>query len=128
MSKMVIYETMNRRFFWGRDGKFYCNKQEPIMANPTLEKIEVMQAFLRREPIQRTLKLGFPSDRKWVDVVDPSWNWVDCDFRVKPKPREVFIAEYESGLSVSYNSLEHCRACHKAIRILRFVEAGEVDP
>lgn len=48
----------------------------------TAEKLEVMEAAVRGEPIQaRFLVNGI----QWVDCSNPVWNWEVCEFRVKPK-------------------------------------------
>ncbi|HEB9330582.1 TPA: hypothetical protein RZK34_001719 [Campylobacter jejuni] len=44
------------------------------------EKIEVMEAFERGEKIQYMIK----GRGIWSDVDVPDWNWVDCNYRIKP--------------------------------------------
>jgi len=49
----------------------------------TKEKIEVMQAWDAGEPLQikdyNDEWLDFPTDS------EPTWNWDNCDYRIKPK-------------------------------------------
>ena len=51
----------------------------------TKEKIEIMQAYDRGEQIQ--IK---GSNIDWIDIIDivsPKWDWINYDYRVKPKPK-----------------------------------------
>ena len=51
----------------------------------TKEKIEIMQAYDRGEQIQ--IK---GSSIDWIDIIDivsPKWDWINYDYRVKPKPK-----------------------------------------
>ena len=53
----------------------------------TKEKIEIMQAYDRGEQIQ--IK---GSSIDWIDIIDivsPKWDWINYDYRVKPKPKYV---------------------------------------
>lgn len=55
------------------------------------EKIAVMQAAERGECIEYLSITG--GRRLWADAPSSAlrWNWADCDYRVKPKPREFWI-------------------------------------
>lgn len=53
--------------------------KEKIMKT-TKEKIEVMQAYERGEQIQIN-----NSNNMWEDIETPIWDWVNCNYRVKPK-------------------------------------------
>ena len=46
------------------------------------EKIEIMQAYERGDQIQ----VSDDSD-VWEDIESPGFDWVNCDYRVKPKPK-----------------------------------------
>ena len=50
----------------------------------TKEKIEIMQAYDRGEQIQISY-----DNNVWEDVKSPGFNWVNYDYRVKPKPKYV---------------------------------------
>ena len=69
----------------------------------TQEKIAVMQAFVNGEKVQ------FADDRsKWLDLLalNPSWNWDEYDYRIKPIPVECWIRVFgdrEIG-SVTFSS------------------------
>lgn len=56
----------------------------------TTDKIEVMLAFTRGEPIQI-----HRSDGTWKDwgqpEVHPEWDWCHFSYRIKPKPREWWV-------------------------------------
>lgn len=50
----------------------------------TAEKIAVMQAYLDGKQIQ------FNNNNEWKDwtiPLEPTWNWVDYDFRIKPEEK-----------------------------------------
>lgn len=50
----------------------------------TKEKIAVMQAYVDGNKIQ----ISEHGAEKWVDcLVDPSYDWVHCDYRVKPEEK-----------------------------------------
>ena len=50
----------------------------------TKEMIEVMQAYDRGEQIQLSKK-----DGNWICTKNPNWDWLNFDYRVKPKTRYV---------------------------------------
>ena len=50
------------------------------MAKTTKEKIEIMQAYERGEKIEFKR-----NDGKWHDVLIPTWDWLNTDYRVKSK-------------------------------------------
>ena len=51
----------------------------------TKEMIEVMQAYDRGEQIERRDRCG----NNWLLAPIPSWDWVQYEYRVKPKPKYV---------------------------------------
>lgn len=62
----------------------------------TKEKIEIMQAYDRGEQIQ--IK---GSNIDWIDIIDivsPKWDWINYDYRVKPKPKYVPFSTAEQFL------------------------------
>ena len=72
----------------------------------TKEKIEIMQAYERGEQIEFSF-----ADQVWkICDCEPSWDWITCDYRVKPKIKyvpfenvEEFIdAQKEHGVEVKY--------------------------
>ena len=52
------------------------------------EKIECMEAFERGEEIE--LK---NCDNEWIVYDSPSWDWVNNEYRIKPKPKQVVVIE-----------------------------------
>ena len=52
------------------------------------EKIEVMEAFERGEEIE--LK---NYDNDWIVYGEPSWDWVNNEYRIKPKPKKTVTIE-----------------------------------
>ena len=75
----------------------------------TKEMIEVMQAFEDGEDIQADCY----DSAGWHDIVRSVWNWSDCDYRIKPKPREVWINEYEDGCKAVYDRESFARNYRK---------------
>ena len=65
----------------------------------TKEKIEVMQAWDAGEPLQikdyNDEWLDFPTDS------EPTWNWDNCDYRIKPKLKELWATYDSSGALLS---------------------------
>ena len=57
------------------------------MAKTLAEKIAVMQAAERGEEIQLLYKYGLA----WEDNSDPSWDWCNFDYRVKPKTQKFWV-------------------------------------
>ena len=70
----------------------------------TKEMIEVMQAYDRGEQIERRARCG----NNWFLSPVPSWDWVQYDYRVKPKPTyrpyknatEFLAAQKEHGMNI----------------------------
>ena len=52
------------------------------------EKIQCMEAFERGEEIE--LK---NCDNEWIVYDSPSWDWVNNEYRIKPKPKQVVVIE-----------------------------------
>lgn len=82
----------------------------------TKEMIEVMQAYERGEQIEYREAYGSISnkdewDDSWYEVDEPIWNWVDWDYRVKPKPTyrpyknadEFLSAQKEHGMYLHHD-------------------------
>ena len=68
----------------------------------TREMIEVMEAFDNGETIECKSTLS----TKWLITTIPSWTWGINDYRIKPKPREIWVNEYPSGYGSVYKSEE----------------------
>jgi hypothetical protein len=84
-----------------------------------------MQAHLYGKKIQYRSKTNAG---KWIDHPNPEWNWEDCEYRIKRKPRTIWVNEYPAGLSDShYNSKELADRGHALTRIAcrKFVEVLE---
>ena len=54
----------------------------------TIEAIKVMQAFVDGE----TITAIRPHEDRSNEVEWPIWNWQHCEYEVKPKPREAWVA------------------------------------
>lgn len=57
------------------------------MVKTLAEQIAVMQAAERGEEIQSLYNYGLA----WEDNSDPSWDWCNFDYRVKPKPQKFWV-------------------------------------
>lgn len=64
------------------------NKEE------TRKAIEVMEAWLDDEIIE--CHSDFQDD--WYELEEASWNWKDCDYRVKPHGRELWVDEVSTSV------------------------------
>ena len=53
------------------------------------EKIEVMEAFERGEEIQ----VDKGRYACWALTKEPSWNWSENNYRIKPKPKPTVVIE-----------------------------------
>ena len=53
------------------------------------EKIEVMEAFERGEEIQ----VDKGRYACWALTKEPSWNWSENNYRIKPKPKQTVVIE-----------------------------------
>ena len=63
----------------------------------TLEyMVDVMTRAKAGEQVQ--FNNNDPDDHVWYDENDPTWNWVDYTFRIKPRePRVIWVSEYDDG-------------------------------
>jgi len=89
------------------------------------EMIDVLQAAKRGETIQCRRKLGGDS---WGDCL-PLWSFDVLEYRVKPKPQELWVNEFTGGIR-SYHKSRHDADAFKMpgrVRCVRFVEAEEVS-
>lgn len=68
------------------------------------EKIEVMQAAADGKKIEiREKRQGC----QWTTYNgEPSWNWYDYEYRVKPESRVYYVNNYEGGLGQLHKSLK----------------------
>lgn len=84
----------------------------------TKEIIEVMQAYERGEQIEYRVK-AFMCDDEWIlmDFEEPEWDFVEYDFRVKPKPdyrpyenaQEFLQAQKEHGMNIRLKGCNYYR-------------------
>lgn len=88
--------------------------------------IAVMQAAKEGKAIQR--RHLHDTDECWRDSPDPSWNWVQFDYRVKPEePSRIWLNRYPTmnfHSSVCYDSREEAAkfACYEDSQQIEFVE------
>lgn len=68
----------------------------------TAYKIKVMQAFLDGKEVQvrpRSISIC-PWSRKLPPDMDPEWDWVHFEYRIKPEPIVLWLNVYDGGDSV----------------------------
>lgn len=84
-------------------------------------RIAVQQAFVDGKTVQykSVLSAGW-QDYQASPGEFPSFDWVYCDWRVKPEPRVIFVAEYPAGLSAGH--LDKPEPWSSVVRWHRFVE------
>ena len=70
-----------------------------------------MQAFERGEEIEISNNLG----EIWIQEPCPNWNWVNCTYRIKPKPKKVVVIEKWLCKSI-YNEYYIVEGCANQIR------------
>lgn len=60
----------------------------------TEEMVKVMKAYTKGEPIECKMILG---EDNWGDVIDnPSWDWLNYEYRIKPETDESGYRQYEN--------------------------------
>ena len=76
----------NRRKETVRDGNHrggeIKNEGNRMTREQTIEAIKVMQAFVDGNQVERRLRRL----EGWNTTDNPSWNWTDCIYRIKPTP------------------------------------------
>lgn len=84
-------------------------------------RIAVQQAFVDGKTVQykSVLSAGWQDYQAGPDDF-PSFDWVYCDWRVKPEPRVIFVPEFKCGLSTNHRD-EPAPWPH-VVRWHRFVE------
>lgn len=70
----------------------------------TKRKIEVMQAFLDGKDIE-CRQLGFRYNG-WHPATIPSWNWTECEYRVKTEVKAEVKAEVRGSELIQFNEVE----------------------
>lgn len=93
----------------------------------TAEKIAVMQAYERGENIQVAVS-GSDEWDDWIIVGSPSWSWRDRDYRVKPKPLDLWLVLDHHGVVVAQRKTK-AEANNLGIGLTsRLVHMREVTP
>ena len=79
----------------------------------TKDMIEIMQAYLDDKDIEVCNKA---SKFNWVNIVIPSWDWISSDYRIKPKPKELWVNEDDfegDDVFIAYQSKAEAVNAHK---------------
>jgi len=63
------------------------------------EKILVMQEFSKGTSIEMMVK-DLP-DGGWCETPHPEWNWVKCQYRIKPNPAYLYAKPANGGYELS---------------------------
>jgi len=86
----------------------------------TQEQIKVMQAYVDGKAIE--VQKGVCTE--WLDAPQPSWDWWEQTYRIKPEPLELWVNVYPSG-TVKAHKLE-CEAKQYRGTVARTVKMREV--
>ena len=92
------------------------------------EMIAVIQHHKNGGDVECIIK-NEPNDR-WSSVINPSWNFADCDYRAKPKPMAIYAALYNcGGLCATFTNEEaaadFARKSIVSLTVKKFTEATE---
>jgi len=80
-------------------------------------KLAVMQAYKGGAEIEAAGR--YDAEKIWKSCLGiPSWNWAQCDFRIKPRePREFFVVMEKKGpwraLETEAQAIECAASCNK---------------
>ncbi len=98
------------------------------------EIIKVVQAYKYGKKIQFR---GHLSKRRWLDIDDPSWDFQQLEYRVKPEPRVKYVVEYRNtcvslqgtapllgrdAYDSEAHALDDWKGSEYFIRVVKFVE------
>jgi ribosome recycling factor len=85
-------------------------RSESMNREETKELIKVMQAYVDGEKIE-IQSGGTNSD--WKECAHPNWNFAIARYRIKPKPRIIWVNEYPHDICAHVSK---DRACFNATR------------
>ena len=76
-------------------------KAERVVRETTEKAIAVMRHFTSGAEIQVQYKdPGCDEPVGWLDAICPVWDWFECEYRIKPKPREFWAGLDETGRAI----------------------------
>lgn len=88
------------------------------------QMIEVLTAYKAGKKIEVKGHDGV----KWHNTPKPAWDFVECDYRVKPEPKVLWVNEYKNGSGYGHTTRENAegvaRESHTRIAV-RYVEMPE---
>ena len=80
----------------------------------TKDMIEIMQAYLDGSSIEVN---KHTTKYKWIPTNgSPLWDWISSDYRIKPKPKELWVNEddfEDSAVFIAYQSKAEAVNAHK---------------
>lgn len=95
-----------------------------------MNKNEMAEVMLSDGPWEFRYRMAGPMN-PWRPIPNPCWSWDRMVYRVSPKPREIFVNEYEDGGRVPYikkedalHSFSHRREGIPAVRYVRASDVG----
>lgn len=95
---------------------FNLLKEHKTIMKTTKEKIEIMQAYERGEQIQ----IYYPDTDEWEDVESTLlWDWVNFDYRIKPKFKDgdiLFVTSLNSWIII-YKENENKESIYKYVAV-----------
>jgi len=65
------------------------------MNKSTQEKIDIMQAYLDGKPLQLRHNDGDWRLMEKKVGIDPTWQWGEMDYRIRPEPRKFLLREFD---------------------------------
>ena len=86
------------------------------------EQIAVMQAKLNDPDAVVEARSYLACEETWIVTEPPNWNWAHAEYRIAPKPKELWVVRYASGQSTAYfTELRNAESC-KAYEINATIE------
>lgn len=95
------------------------------MAMTPNEMITVLRHFETGGKVQFRIISRVP-DLDWQDAVSPIWNFDEFEYRIKPKPLELWVNLYPDGTSSPYETKKEALAAKKDYAEARTVHMREV--
>lgn len=71
------------------DKKIALNESSILM-----NRLNIVRKFLQRGEIECR---SANTNRNWMRVLTPSWDWERVEYRIKPEPEEFYINKFSDG-------------------------------
>ena len=98
-------------------------KAERVVRETTENAIAVMRHFISGAEVQVKYKdPGCDDPVGWMDAVCPVWDWFECEYRIKPKPREFWLYRDDSDDDYGASYLEPVLEWREKLKVREIVE------